>query len=128
MSISRAAVRFTGMNHPKQVVESFLSAWTSKNERAARDLMADDLVFISPMSRYESADAFVGPLMRFAAALREHRVHQILVDGDRVAVYYDCIMPDPIGTLTTASFYRVENGKIREYRSVFDCTELRKVF
>jgi limonene-1,2-epoxide hydrolase len=115
------------MNDTKRVVESFLAAWTSRNEAAARELMADNIVFISPMSRYESAEEFIGPLMRFASMLHEHRVHQLLVEGDRAALYYDCEMPPPIGTLTTASFYRVENGKIREYRSVFDCTNLRKV-
>jgi hypothetical protein len=54
-------------------------------------------------------------------------VLDLVVEGDRAALLYDCELPQPIGTLKIASFFRVENGKIRTYDTQFDATELRKL-
>ena len=58
---------------------------------------------------------------------RGARVLELLVQGDRAAMLYDCDLPQPVGTLRIASFFRVENGKIRTYETCFDATELRKL-
>jgi hypothetical protein len=50
-----------------------------------------------------------------------------LVERDRAALLYDCELPQPVGTLKIASFFRVEKGKIRTYETLFDATELRKL-
>ena len=55
------------------------------------------------------------------------RIVELLVRGDHAAMLYDCELPPPIGTLRIASFFRVENGKIRWYETLFDATELRKL-
>jgi hypothetical protein len=33
---------------------------------------------------------------------------------------YDCELPDPIGTVKIASFFRVEGRKINQYETMFD--------
>jgi hypothetical protein len=53
------------------------------------------------------------------------RIVELLVQDDRAAMLYECEL-GPIGTLRIASFFRVENGKIRWYETQFDATELRK--
>ena len=51
---------------------------------------------------------------------------ELLVDGDRAALLYECDVPPPVGTIRTASFQRVEGGRIPLYVQVFDATELRE--
>jgi hypothetical protein len=63
----------------------------------------------------------------FAAMTKWARVIDLLVEGDRAALLYDCELPQPAGVVRIASFFRVQNGKIRAYDTRFDATELRKV-
>jgi ketosteroid isomerase-like protein len=111
----------------RRVVEGFFAAWTSNNERKTRALMADDLEYSGPLNAYTNADALLAPLMKFAAMVRGARMVELVVEGDRAALLYDCDLPQPVGTLRAASFQRVENGKIRTYLQAFDATELRKL-
>jgi hypothetical protein len=55
------------------------------------------------------------------------RATELVVAGSRAALLYDCELPPPVGTIKIASFFRVENGKIRWYETLFDATELRKL-
>jgi hypothetical protein len=111
----------------RKVVEGFFAAWTTRNEREARALMADDLAYSGPLNTYQTADALLAPLMTFAAMVRGARMIELVVEGDRAALLYDCELPPPVGTLRAASFQRVEGGRIRTYLQAFDATELRKL-
>ena len=93
----------------------------------AHALLADHLKFIGPTASYESAEAFRPALVNFAAMTKGARIVELLVEGHRAAMLYDCDLPPPVGTLKIASFFRVENGKIRTYETQFDATELRKL-
>src|SRR5437762_780159 len=117
----------TTEDETRKVVTSFFEAWTTNDPHAARALMADDLDYSGPLNAYRTADALLPPLMKFAAMLRASRMIEIVVEGDRAALLYDCELPPPVGTLRSASFQRVANGKICSYRQAFDATELRKV-
>jgi hypothetical protein len=110
----------------RRIAERFFTAWTSRQEREARALMADDLAYSGPLNSYQTADALLAPLMTFAATLRGARIVDLVVEGDHAAMLYDCELPPPVGTLRTASFLRIEHGKIRTIRHAFDATELRK--
>ena len=111
----------------RRVVESYFGAWTTKNVPAAFALLADDLHFWGPTSSYESAATFKPALMGFAAMTRAARIVELVVQGDRAALLYDCELPEPVGTLKIASFFRVAKGKICWYETMFDATELRKL-
>ena len=111
----------------RKVVQSYFAAWTSKNVREAHALLADDLQFSGPTASYQSAAEFWPALVGFAEMTVAARIVELIVEGDRAAMLYDCELPQPIGTLKIASFFRVENGKIRTYETQFDATELRKV-
>jgi hypothetical protein len=73
-----------------------------------------------------AADAFWPALEGFAAMTKWARIVELLVAGDAAAVLYDCELPEPVGTLMIAPFFRVEN-EIRRYETLFDATELRKL-
>src|ERR1700730_17898734 len=117
----------TMQDETRRVVESYFSAWTAGNVRAAHDLLGADLEFSGPTASYRSAEAFWPALVKFAEMTKGARIIDLVVEGDRAALLYDCELPQPIGTLKIASFFRVENGKIRTYETQFDATELRKL-
>ncbi len=108
----------------RDIVTQFFAAWTTGDGAAARALVADDMRYQGPLNTYDTADALHGPLMQFAALLRSARMIELVVDGDRAALLYDCELPS--GTLRTATFQRVRDGKIVSYLQVFDATELRR--
>jgi ketosteroid isomerase-like protein len=109
------------------VVEGYFDAWTNRRVRDAYALLADDLAFRGPTASYQSAAAFLPALENFAAMTKGARTVELLVEGDRAAMLYDCELPQPVGLLRIASFFRVEAGKIRTYETWFDATELRKL-
>jgi hypothetical protein len=109
----------------KTVVERYFAAWTSKRCEEAYALLAEDLQFVGPTASYKSAAEFKPALEKFAAMTRGARMVELLADGDRVAMLYECDLP--FGTVRIASFFRVEHGKIRWYETQFDATELRKL-
>jgi len=117
----------TTQDETRKVVQSYFAAWTAKNVREAHALLADDLEFSGPTASYRSAAEFWPALVNFAEMTVAARIVELIVEGDRAAMLYDCELPQPIGTLKIASFFRVENGKIRSYETQFDATELRKV-
>jgi ketosteroid isomerase-like protein len=109
----------------RAVVEAYFAAWTANKPKEAYELLADDLTFRGPSASYASAAEFRPALVGFAAMTRGARVIELVVEGDRAALLYDCDLPEPVGTLRIASFFRVERGKIRWYETFFDPTDLR---
>jgi ketosteroid isomerase-like protein len=112
----------------RRVVEGYFTAWTTSRVDEAYALLADDLEFSGPTASYASAEAFRPALVNFAAMTKWARIVELLVQEDRAAMLYDCELPPPVGKLRIASFFRVEQGKIRTYETWFDATELRKLF
>jgi SnoaL-like protein len=115
-------------NDPRTIVERFFAAQVANDKDAMLALMAPNLEYANVLNSYASAEAFLGPLMGFNKLLRGIAIVQCIVDGNRAAVLYDCDIPPPIGTLRTAWFVSVENGKLRTIQSIFDATEIRKMF
>ena len=112
----------------RSVVERYFAAWTAKQERETRALLAEDLDASTPLNTYRTAEPFVAGLMRVAGMLRGARIVSSVVEGDRAALLYDFDLPEPVGTLRAAWFLRVEGGKIRSVQQQYDATEFRKVF
>jgi hypothetical protein len=117
----------TTHDETRRVVEAYFTAWTTKRTDEAYALLAPDLHFAGPSAEYKTAEEFKPGLVGFAAMTKGARVLQLQVDGDRAAMLYDCDLPPPAGTLRIASFFRVQNGRIREYDTRFDATEFRKL-
>lgn len=111
----------------KRVVEGYFNAWTANQIEAAYALLAPDLRFVGPTGSYASAEAFRPALVGFAAMTKSAKMTDLLVQGDRAAMAYDCELPAPVGTVRIASFFQVANGKIATYETMFDVTELRKM-
>ena len=111
----------------RRVVESYFAAWTTKDVPAAHALLAGDLEFSGPTASYQSADAFLPALAKFSEMSKWARIVELVVEGNRAAMLYDCELPQPVGKLRIASFFRVAKGKICVYETLFDATELRQL-
>ena len=117
----------TAQDTTRRVVEAYFAAWTTKKVDEAYAFLAEDLEFSGPTASYRSADEFRPALVNFAAMTKEARIAELMVQDDRAAMLYDCELSPPVGRLRIASFFRVENGKIRWYETLFDATELREL-
>src|SRR5262249_36906933 len=95
----------------RRVVESYFAAWTTKDVRAAHALLAGDLEFSAPTASYQSADAFLPALVKFAEMTKWARIVDLVVDGNRAALLYDCELPQPVGKLRIASFFASRREK-----------------
>ena len=111
----------------RHAVEGYFNAWTSHDPGAAFEFLADDLKFGGPTGSFDSAADFRPALNGFAAMTKWAKVQELVVDGDRAALLYDCELPEPVGEIRIASFFTVKNGKIVAYDTRFDATELRKL-
>ena len=96
----------------RETVLGYFNAWTSKRTDEAYAFLAEDLVFWGPTASYASAEKFRPGLVAFAGMTKRAQLTKLLVDGDWAAMYYDCELPAPIGTIKIASFFRVEGRKI----------------
>jgi ketosteroid isomerase-like protein len=111
----------------RKVVEGYFEAWTRNDVPAAYAMLAKDLHFAGPSASYGTAEQFRPALTGFAAMTRSARVLELVVDGDRAALLYDCDLPEPAGTVRIASFFRVADGKITWYETFFDPTGFRQL-
>ena len=104
----------------REVVETYFHAWTHGDTDAAYACLAPDLEFVGPSARYTSAAQFRPALIGFAQLTRSARIAELMVDGDRAAMLYDCELLPPAGMTRIASFFRVADGKICWYETLFD--------
>ncbi|HWU86020.1 MAG TPA: nuclear transport factor 2 family protein [Kofleriaceae bacterium] len=109
----------------REIVQGYFAAWTTKRTADAYALLAPDLEFSGPGATYTSAAEFKPGLEAFAAMTRSATLVELMVDGDRAAMLYDWEMP--LGVVRIASFFRVENGKIRWYDTRFDPAKLNEL-
>src|SRR5215471_7857622 len=78
--------RMTVEDETRRVVESYFAAWTTKDVRAAHAVLAGDLEFSGPTASYQSADAFLPALVKFAEMTKWARIVDLVVEGNRAAL------------------------------------------
>jgi len=112
---------------PTNVVRKYHDSWTRRDMSTARSCLADDLDFQGPIDTFSSADEFIATLTGFAQMLTRVDVLQELFTDDGAALLYDCVTNSPAGTIRTAEFFGLRDGKIANIRLVFDATALRQL-
>jgi len=111
----------------RDTVRAYYEAWTKGDMSQARSYLADDLDFQGPIDTFTSADEFMPELAGFGGMLAQADLLEELYGADEAALLYDCVTASPAGTIRTAEFFRLRDGKIAHIRLVFDATELRKI-
>jgi hypothetical protein len=117
----------TQADETRRVVQDYFSAWTTKRTDEAYALLSETLLFSGPSAEYRTREAFRPGLIGFAALSKNAHIVELLVEGDRAALLYDCELPPPVGKLRIASFFRVEGSKIQSYDTRFDAEAFRKL-
>ena len=110
-----------------ELIKTYHNAWTVGDFPTARKCLADDLDFRGSIDTFSKADDFVAALTQFQGMLQNVTVLRRFFSEDGAALLYDCETPTPAGTIRTAEFFTIRDGKISEIRLVFDATELRKL-
>jgi len=111
----------------RNTVRAYYKSWTKGDMSRARSCLADELDFQGPIDKFGNADQFIAALAGFAGMLSRTELLQELYAVDEAALLYDCVTASPAGTIRTAEFFQLRNGKIARIRLVFDATELRKL-
>ena len=114
------------------LVNAYYASWTGGpdafDEPTLRDILAPDLVFDGPLAGHRiGAEGFIRGVQAVGAACKSFGVLQQLVQGNEMAVLYDCELTRPAGTHRFAEFFRIENGRIQSINLLYDGTEWRKL-
>jgi hypothetical protein len=117
----------TNAEETRRIVLAYFTAWTTKMTDDAFALLDPNLSFSGPSAQYATAEEFRPGLVGFAAMTQGARILELIVDGERAAMLYDCDLPAPVGTIRIASFFRVVQGRIKAYDTRFDATEFPKL-
>ena len=110
----------TSKDDPKSIATAFLQAWTRGDFDSARALLDEQATFDGPLGHTEGADAYIKGVRGFAKIIRSIEIHQVVAEGDDVCVMYDILTNGTAGSLSTAGWYRVRNGKVLSVRAFFD--------
>lgn len=119
--------RQEGVMSGASVVSAYHEAWTHRDMDTARSCLADDLDFQGPLDTFSRADEFIAALTAFAQMLTRVDLLERFDADDAAALLYDCVTNSPAGTIRTAEFFGLRDGKIASIRLVFDATALRQM-
>lgn len=111
----------------REIVDAYTTAWMGGDIETARTFLADDLRFRGSIDQFDRADDLMAPLAQLAGMLSDTKILERFYHEDRAALLYDCITPTTAGTIRTAEFFKLTDGKISEIRLVFDATLLRQM-
>jgi limonene-1,2-epoxide hydrolase len=108
----------TTTNHAlstKELVSSFIEAMNEDDFATARGYVHDDFSFDGVLGTRNGADAYFKDMekMRF-----KYNIKKAFADGDDVCLLYDINMQGT--TIFTCGWYKVQNGKIKSLKVVFD--------
>jgi limonene-1,2-epoxide hydrolase len=105
-------------NNAKEVVDSFLKALNSRDLKAARGYIDDNVSFRAPDGApVRGAEAYLNGWKPLGLS---YEVKKIFVDGDDVCVLYDIKFSNPPVTLFACGWYQLDKGKISSIRVIFD--------
>jgi limonene-1,2-epoxide hydrolase len=112
------------------IVREYYDAWkdghAKMDEAKLLRVLADDVVVETPMRRITGPSELVAGISRFARTLKGISFIQTIATGTEASAVYDCALTAPVDTLRCAEFFRIEGGRIKAIRLVFDATEYRK--
>ena len=102
-------------NSTKKIVLSIVDALNRDDLPAARAYFADDFSFSGVLGSRHGADAYFTDMERMRL---KYEVKKALADGEDVCLLYDLAISGM--TIFGCAWYRVERGKVKSLRVVFD--------
>src|SRR5215469_13477363 len=99
----------------KQLVRTYVNALNREDFQTARLYVANDVSFEGTLGSRQGSDAYFEDMERMRL---KYDVKKIFADGNDVCVLYDVTLSGV--SLFTCGWYRIEAGKIRSLKVVFD--------
>lgn len=104
----------------REIVERYQQALGSKDFKAARGLLADDLAFHGPIDTFRRADDYLKAIQQLSSIIQRIEPRKTFVDGQDVCFIYDMVTNTPAGTAPVAEWYRVAGDRIKAIDVFFD--------
>lgn len=99
----------------KETILAFIQALNKEDFKTARTYAQPDMKFIGVLGTRDGADAYFADMekMKF-----KYRIEKAVGDDTDVLLWYDIDMGKQ--TITACGWYQLTNGKIAEFRVLFD--------
>ena len=97
----------------RDLVHRYYEAWAARDRDAAARQLADELTFVSPEDRYESAAAFLSACWRYSEGLAGVGFLHEIYDEGQAFVILQWRMEDG-STFQGAEYLRCADGAIRD--------------
>lgn len=127
---AKIVLKETDMGSARNIVEKYYAVFDAHRE-GWKDLVTDDVEFVSPLQTAHGKKEFVALSEQFQQLLRETRVLRRFDDGDSVCSICESVVSTPSGkllTFTYAEWARVREGRLSEFRIYYDPREFAKAF
>jgi hypothetical protein len=103
------------------VLRNFYTAVGRKDVSAARQYLADDLIFYGLFQTYKNADEYIAALTGLLGVTDRLEVKTIIGEGGNAAVFFDLKTKAPVaGDTLVAEWHQIRDGKIVRVHSAFD--------
>lgn len=106
------------------VVSTYVHAWTSGDFETARSMLHDTVTFAGPLGTANGIDECMEGLRRLKRIVKTSEQRRLIVDGDDVCLIYDLVSNTPAGTVPTAGWFQVRDGRIAGFQVFFDARPL----
>lgn len=115
------------MTQAKQIVESYYAAFQKKDFALVRSILDDAFTFTGPMMQATSADDMMEKMAGFDCEY-SNTVHEMIADGESVAVRFTCSMgsENPV-ELSMSEWFTVRDGKIASVNLFFDTAQMAEM-
>ncbi len=116
----------TTATQTQELIRAYHETWTSGNMTSVGDYIAEDFITRASVGSYDTRTAYLAGLANF----RNRFVTGVdliseLYSSDEAMLLYDVHTNTPAGTLRTAEYFKVNDGKISSTILVFDATKWR---
>lgn len=111
----------------QSIVDAYTNSWISGDFQKARSYLADDIDFRGSLNQFTDAESLIAALEKFTKILKSVDFTSRFYEGNEAMLMYDYHTDSPAGSIRTVEYFRVERGKIKEIKVVYDATELRKM-
>jgi ketosteroid isomerase-like protein len=101
------------------VVTTYVKAWTSGDFDTTRSTLRDDVAFVGPLGTANGIDECMRGLQGLKQIVESSEQRKVIADGDDVCLIYD-LVTTAAGTIPTAGWFQVRDGKIATIRVFFD--------
>ncbi|EFL13558.1 nuclear transport factor 2 family protein [Streptomyces sp. C] len=107
---------------PRELAETYFTAWEAGDFETVRGLLADDVDFVGTLGTASGAEEALAGLRRMGRVLERIDVKARVAEGGEVITWFDlCTSIAP--PAPTANWMHVEDGRIARIRVTFDPRE-----